>query len=135
MYDVADYGLLGARVCLSAVFLYSGIDKLAHWREGVVEVSALRLPQPALFLGLTIVVQLGAGLMVLLGFYARVGALLLFGFTGLATLLAHRFWQDDGPERRRNLTTALEHLAIMGGFLLILALGAGNIALDRPDGP
>ena len=131
MAELADFGMLAARVCLSAVFLYSGIDKSIHWRDGLAEVSALGLPRPALVLTLTIIVQLGAGLMVVLGIHAFAGALVLLAFTGLATLMAHRFWESGGQERRMKLTVGLEHLAIIGGLLLVIVSGPGALSLDR----
>jgi putative oxidoreductase len=126
-----DHLLLVSRICLSAVFLYSGLDKAVNWGNGLAEVSGLGLPFPAVALALTIVTQLAGGLMLLLGVYARFGAFLLLGFTVVATLLAHNPLGLSGGELRRQLTTSLEHLAIVGGFLLVLAHGAGRIALDR----
>ena len=38
------YGFLIARVCLAAVFLYSGFDKLWHWQSSVEEVKGDGLP-------------------------------------------------------------------------------------------
>jgi uncharacterized membrane protein YphA (DoxX/SURF4 family) len=46
MDQIADYGLLAARICLSAVFLYSAADKLVNWRDGIAEVQTLGLPLP-----------------------------------------------------------------------------------------
>jgi putative oxidoreductase len=115
----ASYGFLIARLLLAVVFLYSGVDKLCHWRESVAEVAALRLPFPALFAGLTIMTQLFGGVLMVTGWYAWAGAVMLAGFTLLATLLGHRFWLLHGSEMRHELTTALEHLAIIGGLSLV----------------
>ena len=122
----ASYGVLAARLCLAAVFIYSGIDKLCHWREAVAEVEGLRLPLPALFVTLTILTQLVGGAMVATGLLAPVGAFLLAGFTLLATLLGHRFWLRRGSEMRRELTTALEHLAIVGGLAIVALSGIAS---------
>jgi uncharacterized membrane protein YphA (DoxX/SURF4 family) len=113
------YGATAARLCLAVVFLYSGVDKLRHWRDGVEEVARMGLPQPSLFAALTILVQLAGGAMVASGWNAPAGALLLAGFTVAATLAGHRFWALRGSEARRELTTALEHLAIVGGLALV----------------
>ena len=51
-----------------------------------------------------------------------VSALLLAGFTVAATLLGHRFWLRRGAEFRLELTTSLEHVAIVGGLLLLSLL-------------
>jgi putative oxidoreductase len=56
------------------------------------ELKNFQLPCPAFALAATIGVQLCGGLMVLSGFHTRPGALLLFAFTGAATLVGHRFW-------------------------------------------
>jgi len=131
MNDV-DAALLIARVFLAAVFLYSGLDKLRYWREGVAEMKDVGLPMPTLSLIVVIAIQLGAGLMVLLGIHARIGAWMLLAFTGAATLIGHRFWTLSGIASRRSFTTALEHLAMMGGFLLLALTGPGRYALIGP---
>ena len=108
-----------ARLCLAAVFLYSGIDKLWHWRSSIEEVRSDGLPWPAAFAGATVLTQLVGGILVATGFFAWLGALLLAGFTAAATLVGHRFWLRHGAEFRRELTTSLEHVAIVGGLLLL----------------
>ena len=111
-----------ARLCLAAVFLYSGVDKLWHWRSSIEEVGSDGLPWPAAFAGATVFTQLVGGFLVATGFFAWLGALLLAGFTVAATLLGHRFWLRHGSEFRHELTTSLEHVAIVGGLLLLCVL-------------
>ncbi len=129
MTDLSDLGLLAARVFLSAVFLFSGIDKLTHRADAIAELEALKLPQPALLRPLVIVTQLIAGLMVLLGVYAQCGALALAAFTALATLIAHKPMQHQGAARRMQFTIALEHLAVVGGLLALAIVGPGRLAV------
>jgi uncharacterized membrane protein YphA (DoxX/SURF4 family) len=117
-----EYGFLIARLCLAAVFLYSGVDKLWHWRSSIEEVRSDGLPWPAAFAGATVFTQLVGGFLVATGFFAWLGALLLAGFTIAATLLGHRFWLRRGTEFRHELTTSLEHVAIVGGLLLLSLL-------------
>jgi uncharacterized membrane protein YphA (DoxX/SURF4 family) len=119
------YGLPIARLCLAIVFLYSGIDKLRHWSASVEEVKGDGLPLPAAFAGATVFTQLVGGCLVATGFFAWLGALLLAGFTVAATVLGHRFWLRRGSEFRHELTTSLEHLAIIGGLLLLFVFDFG----------
>jgi uncharacterized membrane protein YphA (DoxX/SURF4 family) len=119
---LTEYGFLIARLCLAAVFLYSGVDKLTHWRASIEEVKGDGLPWPAAFAGATVFTQLVGGFLVATGFFAWLGALLLAGFTVAATLLGHRFWLRRGAEFRHELTTSLEHVAIVGGLLLLFVL-------------
>jgi putative oxidoreductase len=126
-----DLGLLLARLMLSLVFIWSGADKALHWSEGLGEIVAAGLPQPALLLAATIATQLGGGLSVALGLLTRLGALALAGFTVIATLLFHAFWNvPDVVERQHQLITFLEHVAIVGGFTAVLFLGPGRFSLD-----
>src|SRR5215472_3928881 len=43
-----------ARLCLAAVFLYSSVDKLSHWRSSIEEVRSDGLPWPEAFAGATV---------------------------------------------------------------------------------
>ena len=126
-----SYALLAARICLSAVYLYSGATKLIDIPAGTAEVADLGLPAPVVFLVLTILAQLGGGLLLLVGLWTRLGAFLLLGFTVVATALAHSPLGLEGIEFQRQLTTSLEHLAIVGGLILVMAEGGGPISLDR----
>lgn len=122
--------LLAARLCLAAVFLYSGAAKLLFWSGGVEEFTTLGVPTPALALATTIVVQLGAGTAVSLGWRSGPAALALAAFTVAATLVGHPFWTFDDADFHRQFTVALEHLAIVGGLILIAAVGPGPFSLQ-----
>jgi putative oxidoreductase len=129
--SLMGYGDLLARFCLSFVYLWSGVTKAFHPAAGKAEIAALGLPYPALLLPLTVACQICGGLMVLLGFWARLGALALLGFTVMATLLAHRTRGLTGEKRQQQQTTAFEHLAIVGGFLFVVVHGAGRLSVDN----
>jgi uncharacterized membrane protein YphA (DoxX/SURF4 family) len=116
------YAIFAARLCLAIVFLYSGVEKLWYWRASLKEVAGYGLPWPRLCAALTAVTQLSGGILVATGYAVWLGGLLLGGFTIMATLLGHRFWLYRGEQFRHELTTALEHLAIVGGFLLLAIL-------------
>jgi uncharacterized membrane protein YphA (DoxX/SURF4 family) len=105
---------------MSAVFLYSGQDKLRHWGKAVGEVRQLGLPAPALMAACTILVQLAGGLSLITGLAPAAGASLLALFTATASLIGHRYWLLTGDPAKQAFTTALEHLAIVGGLLLVI---------------
>ena len=69
--------MLLARALLSSPFLYSGIDKLLRWNAAQSEVADSGLPFPTLLHVITVMVQLGAGLSVLIGIQASCSALVL----------------------------------------------------------
>lgn len=125
-----DTLLLVARLCLGAVFVYSGATKLFDWGGTLAEFGGLGLPMVPAAAAITIAVQLVAGIGVALGWQTRAMALALALFTVAATLVGHRFWAMTGVEFQRQFTTALEHLAIVGGFVLLAALGPGRLSLN-----
>ena len=111
------------RLCIAAVFLYSGQDKLRHRADAIAEVRALGLPAPALIVAGTSVTQVLGGISIVLNLFAFWGALMLAGFTAVATLTGHRAWLLKGAAARAEFTTMLEHLAIIGGLLLVAVDG------------
>jgi uncharacterized membrane protein YphA (DoxX/SURF4 family) len=125
-----DLGELLARFCMSFVFLWSGITKACDRSAGKAEIAELGLPYPGLLLTLTVVCQVICGLMVLLGFWTRLGAFVLLGFTVVATLLAHVSQMFAGEKKGQQLTTTVEHLAIVGGFMFLIIYGAGRLSID-----
>ena len=125
--------LLAARLCLAAVFLYSGATKLIQWGAAIAEFEALGLPLPTVANAATVAVQLSGGLAVALGWRVRLAALALAAFTVIATLIGHPFWAFGGADFQRQLTTVLEHLAIVGGFLLLAAIGPGRLSLEYKE--
>jgi putative oxidoreductase len=124
-----SYSILLARVLLSSPFLYSGVDKCWRWSAAQREVAASGLPWPTLLHLVTVLVQLGGGLSLSLGIEARLGALLLLLFLIPVTVMYHPFWKRSGAELVAEADHFLSNLAIIGGLLVIVALGSGPISL------
>jgi uncharacterized membrane protein YphA (DoxX/SURF4 family) len=102
--------LLVARLCLAAVFIYSGATKLVGWGDATGEFEALGIPLTPLAVAATVAVQLFGGLVLATGWQVRVAALALASFTIFATLIGHPFWRVEGTELQHQLTITLEHL-------------------------
>src|SRR5580658_8075526 len=124
-----SYWILLARVLLSSPFLYSGVDKCRRWSAAQREVAASGLPWPTLLHLVTVVVQLGGGVSLVLGIEARLGALLLSLFLIPVTVMYHPFWRRSGADFVVEADHFLSNLAIIGGLLVIVALGGGPISL------
>jgi transmembrane protein len=122
------------RVVLCLPFWWSGLSKLLDFTGGTTEMAALGLEPAGLFNALTILVQLGGSLLVILNLWTWLGAGALGVFTALATVMAHQFWTLDGLERARELNTFLEHLAIIAGFVLVAMIGVVGLR-DRTTDP
>ena len=105
-----------ARLALASPFFISGIIKLMDFAEASAEVSGLGLQPAAAVAAAVILVQLGGSALFMTRRFCWLGAGMLAVFTAYATLLAHPFWQFQGPERGHQTATFFEHVAIIGGF-------------------
>ncbi|MCH8134745.1 MAG: DoxX family protein [Proteobacteria bacterium] len=121
--------ILTARLCLAAVYLVSGLHKAICYQEAVTEFHNARVPATGLLLPLTIILHLLASVALASGVYASEAALLLAAFTAVATVRVHRFWQMKGPQRLAQSRVALAHLAIIGGLILLAAVGPGRLVV------
>lgn len=124
---IQSYGPVVARVLLATLFLMSGAEKILDFNEQVV-YAATALPFPQVAIMVAILFEVGGGLMLLLGYKARIGAAALCAFTLMVTLVFHRDLSDPIQE-----IEATKNLAIMGGLLLLITQGAGPVSFDNPD--
>ncbi|WP_219701849.1 DoxX family protein [Marinomonas lutimaris] len=109
---------------LVIVFIYSGIDKLLHFDQAIAEFSSLNMEPAWLLVLLTIGVQLGGSALLFFRRYTVLGALMLAVFTAMATLIAHRFWEAPANNYVPELNAFLEHLGLIGAFVLVAHLSA-----------
>jgi putative oxidoreductase len=123
--------VLIGRVLLSFIFLLSGFDKITGWSDTGATMASKGIPFAPLFLGAAIVLELGGGLSVALGYRARLGALALVVFVIPTTLIFHNFWTLTGPEQQLQTIMFLKNLSMLGGLLLVAAYGPGRFSLDR----
>ena len=135
------------RILLSLIFVVSGIQKLMNIRATADMLAAARIPIPDQivpyldYLGstpkyealgyLVAAIEGICGLMLLIGLKARWGALGLIVFTACTIIFVHHFWDMSGEAFNSNMIDALKNLSIMGGLLLIVAVGSGPSAVDQ----
>lgn len=113
---------LAARLALVSAYLLGGLVKLFDWPGAVAEQAHFGLTPPALFAGLTILVELAGSALVLTRHWAWLGAGMLGIFTLLAAIIANNFWAMDGMDRFMARNAFFEHLGLIGGLFLAAAL-------------
>jgi putative oxidoreductase len=131
--NMRDFAVPLGRVLLALIFIMSGYGKITGWPGVVGAVEAKGLPIPMLFGAGAILAELGGGLLVALGFKARLGALMLIIFTVVTTIVFHNFWAYEGPDRQMQMINFMKNLSMTGGLLLILGYGAGPLSVDGED--
>jgi len=122
--------LLG-RILMSAIFVISGAGKIFKFAGTAGYIASKGLPVPEVMAALAIVVELGGGLLLLVGWKARWAAAALFVFTAVASLFFHNFWSMSGAEAASNQIQFLKNIAMMGGMLMVIAFGPGRYSVDR----
>ncbi|AFY67782.1 DoxX family protein [Geitlerinema sp. PCC 7407] len=116
--------LLG-RLLLSAIFLRSAIGKMSDPGGTIEAMASVGIPLPNLLLIPTILLLIGGGLSVLLGYKAQWGAIALILFLIPATLLFHTDFSQAGQDIQ-----FMKNLAILGGLLIMTQYGSGPLSLD-----
>jgi len=126
-----DWLLLLGRVLLGAIFVVAGFSKLMTFNASMAMMASQGIPMAGIALALAIVFELGGGLMVVLGYKARLGALMLFVFIIPVTFVFHSFWGMEGAEMANQSHHFLKNLSMMGGCLYVMACGAGAYSIDK----
>jgi putative oxidoreductase len=120
---VMEAAALAGRLLLAAIFLHEAWSKLFGYTAALSYMRAFGVPGE--LLPLAIAVELGCGLLIVLGLYTRAAALILAGFCVATAVLFHTKFGD-----RNQLLHFEKDFAIAGGFLILFARGAGAWSLD-----
>lgn len=126
LYD-HPYSTLVGRILLGAIFLLSGINKIADpaGTQGYMVAMGMTWGTMLFYLG-AIILEVGGGLSLWLGYWTRVGAVLLIGFMIPTTLIFHTNFADPNQ-----MIHFMKNLAMTGGLLYLATYGPGPISLDR----
>ena len=122
--------MLVGRILLSLVFLVAGYRKLIAVAGSAGYFAKLGFPMPEVMVWVAIAIELGGGILLLLGWKARWAASLLALFTLIAAFAAHRFWEVDPAQYANQMNHFLKNLAIVGGMLFVAAVGPGALSVD-----
>jgi len=113
------------RALLASLFLMSGLSKLGTAAATTSYIASAGLPLPSLAYLLTVVVEIGGGLTLLVGFQTRLAASVLALFAVTAAVFFHNNFADQNQAIH-----FIKNFAIAGGLLQLAASGAGRLSLD-----
>ncbi len=72
-------------------------------------------------------------MLIVIGWQTRLAALALALFTAVAAYFFHDFWHyPAGAEYTNNMIHFMKNMSIIGGFLVLSAVGGGRYSLDGP---
>jgi putative oxidoreductase len=114
--------IIVGRFLLGFYFFQAGIRNFMKFDDHRAILTRKGVPMPRESLLLALVVQVFGGVSVAFGIFPVIGAIGLIAFTIVANALYHNFWAYSGDERTRHYNSVVTNLAIIGGFLLVIAL-------------
>ena len=116
--------MLIARTGVAALYFLSGWRQSKNRANVIKEMTAHGIPMPGPVLAAAITLQIVGSIAIAFGIWARLAALALFAFTAIASWIYYRDLSD-----REHFLHLIKNLAILGGLLMIIAVGPGGIAI------
>ena len=122
--------LLG-RILIAALFIPAGWGKLMGFAGTVGYITSAGLPLPQVAAAVAVIVELGLGVLLLVGFKTRAVALVMAIFTVATAVFFHNYWAMPADKVMSNQMSFYKNLAIAGGMLAFAAFGGGRFSVDR----
>jgi len=120
---------LVGRGMISAIFLLSGLSKIAAPAMTIGYIQSVGVPMPSVAFGLSVFVELAGGLALLLGYRTRAVAAVLALFSLVTAAVFHNALGDQNQ-----FIHFFKNIAMAGGLLHVVAFGGGRISLDARRG-
>ena len=128
---ISKFGPVIGRILVALIFLISGISKITGFAGTAAWMASMKLPMVEVLLVITIIIEIGGALMLILGWKARLGAAALFLWMIPVTLLFHNFWAMPADQQMINQIMFLKNISMMGAMLYIMAFGSGGYSVDK----
>ncbi|MDQ3027251.1 MAG: DoxX family protein [Pseudomonadota bacterium] len=129
--NTVNIAALVGRILLALIFVIAGFGKISGFEGTVGYMASKGLPMPQVLLVLTILLELGGGLLLIIGWKVRWVTLAFFLWLIPTTLIFHKFWGIEAAQVQNQMNHFLKNVSIMGGMLLLWASGAGAYSLDK----
>lgn len=115
-----------ARLLLVGAYLEGALFKLFNFQGAIAEQAHFGMQPAPMWAFVTIFVELGGSILILVNRFVWLGAGMLGVFTALAALKANAFWTMTGAERFNATNAFFEHFGLVGGFVLIALLARAS---------
>ena len=127
------FGPLAGRILIALIFVLSGFGKITGFEGTVGYIASKGLPLPQLAAIGAIIVELGGGILLVVGWKARWAAAAIFVFTALATLIFHNFWAVPADQAQNQMIHFMKNISILGGLLYVVVHGSGPLSVDGSE--
>ncbi len=121
------------RLVIAWFFLSEAWARIRDWEGTVTLMHMKHIANAEPLLALTVVLMALGGISLLLGYYARTGALILFALTIVISVMIHDYWKiTNVVDRDADYDLFIRNMAIAGGLLFLVGMGPGPFAIDQP---
>ena len=118
------------RILLALLFVPSGFSKIGGFAGTVGYIASKGVPLPELAAAAAIGIELGLGLLLLIGWQTRWAALGIAFFTVVISFIFHNFWAVPAEQVMAQQQNFFKNMAAVGGLLTVAAWGAGAWSVD-----
>ena len=125
---------LVGRLLMALLFLPAGVSKISGFAGTVGYIASKGMPMPTVAAAIAIIVEVVAPIALIAGFGTRWAALVLAGFTVVATFIFHNFWAMPADQVMMQQLMFFKNIAVVGGLLTLAAHGAGAWSMDAKRG-
>ncbi|APW37937.1 DoxX family protein [Rhodoferax koreense] len=126
-----DSMALIGRILIAALFIPAGWSKLMGFAGTVGYITSVGLPLPQVAAAIAVIVELGLGILLLVGYKTRIVALIMAIFTVATAVFFHNYWAMPADKVMANQMNFFKNLAIAGGMLAFASFGAGRFSVDK----
>jgi putative oxidoreductase len=116
---------LVGRVFMAAIFLISGLGKLAAPAATIGYIASVGMPFPRLGFAIAVCIEIPGSLALIAGYHTRAVAGVLAMFCLITALCFHMHLGDQNQ-----FIHFLKNVSMAGGMLQVVAFGAGRFSLD-----
>ena len=124
------YGPLIGRLLIAVIFVLSGFNKIGGFEGTVGYIASKGLPLPQLGAILAILVELGGGILLIVGWKTRWAAAVMMLFTVVAAVIFHNYWAAPPEMAQNQMIHFLKNISMAGGLLYVVVFGSGALAMD-----
>jgi putative oxidoreductase len=130
MQFICSLIVMFGRICLSIIFILSGIGKFVSYSMTAAYMATKGMTMIPFFLYSAALIEIIFGLGILLGFKARWAAGVLALYLIPVTLIFHDFWNVSWDEQHLQMIMFCKNLAIFGGLWIVVGSGSGKCSFD-----
>jgi len=127
------FGPVAGRILIAIIFVFSGVAKLTGLEGTAGYIASKGLPAAYLLAVISMIVELGGGLLLIAGFKTRWAAAALLLFTLAAGLFFHNFWAVPADQAQNAMIHFMKNISMAGGLLYVVVYGSGPLSVDGAD--